>query len=101
MFRDREEELDRLEAALLEQEEEDEEYEEDEEEYEEYDEEALPDFDAYNADTVDEDLEEFSETVYQGSGKSPLGFLAVLLILVSGLLLGLAWFLLKQGGYLG
>ena len=99
MFRDREEELDRLEAALLEQEEEveeDEEYEEDE-----YEEEALPDFDAYNADVVDEDLEEFSETVYQGSGKSPLGFLAVLLILVSGLLLGLAWFLLKQGGYLG
>ena len=99
MFRDREEELDRLEAALLEQEEEveeDEEYEE-----EEYEEEALPDFDAYNADVVDEDLEEFSETVYQGSGKSPLGFLAVLLILVSGLLLGLAWFLLKQGGYLG
>ena len=99
MFRDREEELVRLEAALLEQEEEveeDEEYEE-----EEYEEEALPDFDAYNADVVDEDLEEFSETVYQGSGKSPLGFLAVLLILVSGLLLGLAWFLLKQGGYLG
>ena len=99
MFRDREEELDRLEAALLEQEEEveeDEEYEE-----EEYEEDALPDFDAYNADVVDEDLEEFSETVYQGSGKSPLGFLAVLLILVSGLLLGLAWFLLKQGGYLG
>lgn len=104
MFRDREEELDRLEAALLESEEEEACASEEEEELpedEEYEEAYLPDFDAYNNDTTDEDLEEFSEAVYEGRKRSPLGALAVLLVLLCAVLLALAWWLLKTGGFLG
>ena len=102
MFRDREEELGRLEAALQEAEEEedlpeDEEYEEDDEEEED----DLPDFDAYNSDVTDEDLEEFSDTVYEGSRKSRLGLLAFMLAVLCVVLLALAFCLLKYGGYLG
>lgn len=103
MFRDRDEELDRLEAALQEAEEEedfseDEEY---EEEYEEEEESNLPDFDAYNSDITDDDLEEYSEEVYEGRKKSRLGLLAFLLVVLCMVLSVLAWCLLKYGGYLG
>ena len=101
MFRDRDEELNRLEAAL--QENEEEEAFSEEEEYEEDDEEVsdLPDFKAYNSDITDEDLEEFSESVYEGSKKSHLGLLAFMLAVLSIVLLALAWCLMKYGGYLG
>ena len=102
MFRDRKEELDRLEAALLDADNED--TAPDEEEFFEEEEEAdapLPDFDAYNSDVTDEDLEEYSETVYDGGRRSPLGALAVVLVLLTGVLLALAWWLLKYGGFLG
>lgn len=98
MFRDRDEELNRLESALQESEEdvsgECEEEEEDEEE-------DLPDFDAYNSDMTDGDLEEFSEAVYEGSKKSNLGLLAFMLIVLCVVLLALAWCLMKYGGFLG
>lgn len=104
MFRDRDEELDRLEAALQEAEEEEEFSEE--EEYEEEDDEEdveddLPDFDAYNSDVTDEDLEEFSDAVYEGGKKSRLGLLAFMLAMLCILLFALALCLLKYGGYLG
>ena len=105
MFRDRDEELDRLEAALQEAEEEEdfseeEEYEEDCEEdcEEEFD---LPDFDAYNSDITNGDLEEYAEEVYEGRKKSRLGLLAFLLVVLCIVLAILAWCLLKYGGYLG
>lgn len=101
MFRDRDEELDRLEAALQEEDEE-EEYEDEDEEYEEEEEEStLPDFDAYNSDITDDDLEEFSEAVYEGRKKSRLGLLAFILVVLCLVLFALAWCLLKYGGYLG
>ena len=101
MFRDRDEELDRLEAALQEAEEEEafseeEEYEEDCEE-----ESDLPDFDAYNSDITNGDLEEYAEEVYEGRKKSRLGLLAFLLVVLCIVLAILAWCLLKYGGYLG
>ena len=85
MFRDTAEELARLQAELLAEEEtpadaidEDASYEEDfyeEEEYPTYTE----GYRAYNTDTTDEDLEEYSETVRKG--KSSRGLLVVALIL--------------------
>ena len=95
MFRDRKEELDRLEAALQASEEECSQ----EEAFSE--EETLPDFDAYNSDLTDEDLEEYSEAVYEGSRPKGLGLLAFLLAALSVVLLALAWWLLKYGGFLG
>jgi len=105
MFRDRDEELDRLEAALQEEDDEEayeEEYEDEEyEEDEDQEEAALPDFDAYNSDVTDDDLEEFSEAVYEGRRKSHLGLLAFMLVVLCLVLFALAWCLLKYGGYLG
>ena len=101
MFRDRDEELDRLEAALQEAEEE-EDFSEEEEYEEDCEEESdLPDFDAYNSDITDDDLEEYSEEVYEGRKKSRLGLLAFLLVVLCIVLAILAWCLLKYGGYLG
>ena len=102
MFRDRKEELDRLEAALLESDEEAETLTEDEEFLDEEEaEQPLPDFDAYNSDVTDEDLEAYSETVYEGGSRNRLGLLAVALALLSVVLFVLAWWLLKYGGFLG
>lgn len=84
MFRDTAEELARLQAELLAEEEpaadptdEEEPYEEDlyQEDYPTYTE----GYRVYNTDTTDEDLEEYSETVRQG--KSSRGLLVVALIL--------------------
>ena len=100
MFRDRDEELNRLEAAL--QDDGDEELPEEEyEEEEDGEEDTLPDFDAYNSDITDDDLEEFSEAVYEGNQKRRLGLLAFMLAAVCVALATLAWCLLKYGGYLG
>ena len=100
MFRDRDEELNRLEAAL--QDDGDEELPEEEyEEEEDQEEDTLPDFDAYNSDITDDDLEEFSEAVYEGSQKRRLGLLAFMLAVVCIVLAALAICLLKYGGYLG
>ncbi len=54
---------------------------------------------AYNSDTTDEDLEEYSQQVHEGkrSGGGVLAVLLVLILLLSGVLLFVAW----QKGYLG
>jgi len=62
VFRDREKELDRLNRQLLEEEETEAEYEE-EEDGEETEETEQPDYDAYNGDAADVDLEEYSHRV--------------------------------------
>lgn len=108
MFRDRDEELNRLEEALRDADEEEEtltdeeEYFDEDEEYDAYEEEMpLPKFRAYNSDTTDMNLEKYSKTVYKAGKGSGLGLLAFLLILLSILLFVLAWWLLKYGGFLG
>ena len=84
MFRDRDKALDALQKQLLQ--EDDELQPEDNEEYEDASQEA-PDVDAYNTDTTDTDLEEYSAAVYtpRRSGGCVLWFVlltaAVLLIL--------------------
>lgn len=93
MFHDREEELSRLEEALLEQEdspeEEIEEIEEIEEEFDEFEEEELPpveeDFTAYSNLSSDVDLEDYSEEVLGGK-KDPISGLAVFFLVVTTLL---------------
>ncbi len=55
---------------------------------------------AYNSDTADEDLEEYSQQVYEGRKSGRGGTLAVILILIlllAGVLVFLAW----KKGYLG
>ncbi len=122
MFKDASEELERLQAELLAEEEPEEEYEE-EETYEEdpwlY-EDTAPEGDpviyqnysndygkelrnyasgyrAYNSDITDEDLEDYSEQVRQGRGSgSFLGVLAILLVLALLAVL-LAWWLYERG----
>lgn len=92
MFRDASEELARLEAELLAEEEdtpelplpEEEEYFDDyEDDYDDYEEEDYPvythGYQAYNTDVSDEDLETYSETVREG--KSSRGLLVTALIL--------------------
>ena len=125
MFRDKEEELQRLEQLLAEAEEEDQD-ESDEEEYEEdfddedfdeeeFDEEELirefsDDTDAtalftshrdirvYNSDKTDVDIEKYSDDVFSGSRPPVLPWVFAALTAVVLLMLYLA---LKQGGYLG
>lgn len=124
MFRDKEEELQRLEQLLAEAEEEDqdefdeEEYEEDfddEDFEEEFDEEELirefsgdtdatelftshRDIRVYNSDKSDVNLEKFSDDVFSGGRRPVLPWVFAALTVVVLLVLYLA---LKQGGYLG
>ena len=105
MFRDREEELQRLEEELLAAEEEPEEYEEelDEEEYEEYEEAEdevvsapVRGYKVYNSDRCDVNLEQFSKDVERGRRG---GCLAGLFALLTAVFVLLLYLYLKQGGY--
>lgn len=88
MFRDKEEELRRLEEALLE---------------DDTPEEEMPApqqaYAAYNNDDCDVDLEEYSQEVYE-KPKSPYGLWAFLLLLMTALLCLLGYCILRYGGYL-
>ena len=107
MFRDREQELERLKRQLLEEDED--EYEEDEDEYEEdeeedeeeedEEEEAFPDCPVYNTDAADVDLEEYSDAVYEEPRRS-WGLVAAVLLLTAAVLLLLAYLLANRGGLL-
>ena len=133
MFKDKEEALRRLEAELLQEEEEQEESEAweeedweedpeeawdgdpDEEEEEDQDEEdeedgpyeapahryRVPHGRAYNADRVDEDLEEFSEKIYNADKRSRGRWIAAgVLIVLAAVLLVLAFLAARYGGSL-
>lgn len=102
MFKDNQEELARLEQALLEEEEEL--YEDDLLEEEDLYEDDLPEetpcrdytgrYKIYNADNCDGDLEEYSDRVYEGrSGVSGLTITA--LLLSCGILGVMVWILLR------
>ena len=103
MFRDQKEELQRLQEALLQEEEdadrewEEEDWEEEEEDPEEWEEdwqEQEPaNYRAYNSDRLDTDLEDFSREVYE-SKKSTVGrwLAAGLLLILAAILLALAFF---------
>ena len=93
MFRDKNEELKRLEDALLEQDAE-------EESYPEEAEEEIPDFEAYNSDITDTDLEEFSnEVLYPPKKKSSMGFFSGLLIFLTIVFFALIGYMLLKGGF--
>ena len=102
MFNDREKALQELEQQLLEEEEECEEA-QDEEWDEEEEEESVRtprvpfDFDAYNTDVSDTDLEDYSEEVYSCKRKTGC---SVWLLLLAALILAIAYFLAKREGLL-
>lgn len=115
MFRDKDQELERLTQALLEEEDEDpeEEYEDLEEEYEDFEDESdldeedweeelyvhPRDYRAYNTDITDTDLDAYSEEVHRGKrGLSGLAILAWLLTM--GIALVFMYLFLRYGGWL-
>ena len=118
MFRDKDEELRRLEALLTEEEEDEqllaeEAAEEDiadrEPEQPEADEEYDIDrffmeqtqvFSAYNTDRTDTDLEELSQQVWEGTPKSSSGLVALACVLATGILLVILYLVLRYGGLL-
>ena len=110
MFRDASEELERLQAELLAEEESENSQEppEDQEKYEEFEDYDEPEsyqnyangYNAYNTDISDEDLEEYSEDVRSG-GKSRGGCcLAVIACLLCLMLAGVVLFIAYIKGYL-
>lgn len=107
MFRDRDEELERLNRQLLEEEnekncEEEEEYEDSGEYEDEYEEESdpQPDYNAYNADSTDVDLEEFCCQLDESPRKPTARFVAVFFFLGAIVLLVLAFLLAHHRGLL-
>ena len=93
MFRDKKEELKRLEDALLQPETEYEPIPQDPEE-------EIPDFEAYNTDLTDTDLEEFSnEVLYPPEKRSSLGFFTGLLIFLTIAFCALVGYMLFKGGF--
>lgn len=104
MFRDKDEELARLEEELLEKEEPEEEEElapedpdEESEAYVNY----ANNYKAYNADKADLDLEEFSEEVYTPTPHRHMGLLTAIMLLLAGILLVLGWWLVRYMGVIG
>ena len=113
MFKDTKKEMERLEAELLAQEEPEEELEE-EEDWEEDEDALLRDDDdigedtvyrnfsnhyrAYNSDRADWDPEELSEELNRPKKSGVWGLCAVVLLLVAGIFLLLAWWLLQRNG---
>lgn len=96
MRKDQQEELRRLEEALLEADDREDPEEEADQWLEEFYRQPAEEFDVYNTDDTDVELEEFSETVHQGRQKGGcLVPLIVLLTVVLCLLVGLL--LWKQG----
>lgn len=110
MFRDKDEALARLEEELLEEDaptpeepeaEEEETFLEapsgDTAEYKNF----ANNYNAYNADHTDLDLEEFSEEIYASSAPRHAGLLATVFLLLAGILLVLGWWLLRYLGVIG
>ena len=92
MFRDRERALNQLQAQLLE---EDDLPEDGETVYDD----APQDVHAYNTDTTDADLEDYSDAVYQAPRRRG-GCILWFVLLTATVLLVISWFLAKQGGLL-
>lgn len=123
MFQDQKEELNRLESALLEQEESveeqpqeeeeaffddsfeledfEEEPEEDEEEILSFDPEETRHFKAYSNHKCDVDLEEFSQDVAYGKKEKGMGFLVALFVFLTLAICACLFLFLKDGGFLG
>lgn len=111
MFRDRKEELARLEEELLEEEIPEIEEEEEEEEFFEEpsgDTSAYHNFannygnvHAYNSDTTDVDLEEFSQEVQEPAQPRQTGLLLVAMLLLFGIFCVLGWWFLRYRGIIG
>ena len=106
MFRDREEALQKLQKQLLEDEEDLPREEWDEEEAD--DEDDLPqevyddyaeDVHIYNSDSIDADLDEYSQEVY-AEPRRRSGCALWFILATAGILLALSYFLAKQGGLL-
>ena len=110
MFRDKDEELRRLEQELLEEEEADAlpEDEEDFDDYDEEDEDPAQDltphrgsYRAYNTDTADDDLEDYSEQVLLGrSGRRIRMLCAVAICLILAICAVFGWCVLRYKGVL-
>ncbi len=126
MFRDAQEELERLQAQLLEETEEEEIVSEETDFLEEEDFDALlydtdqgenPEvyenysndygrslrnyatgYRAYNADTTDTDLDAFSEEVFEGKKAASYGWLWALLGLMAAAIIGILWCFISMGG---
>lgn len=118
MFRDKEEELQRLQAQLLEEEPEEEEF-DFSEDLEDFSDEEYPEdtgvyqnfsndygrqlrnyasgYKAYNADKTDTDMDRFSEDVRNARTRSGFGWLLPLLVAL-GILGAALWLYLKGGG---
>ena len=100
MFRDKDEELARLEEELLEkdtpQEVSEEDSDDEEEEYESFDGRLR----AYNGDAADVDLEDFSDAVYTPTHNRHTGLFALLFLLLCGIFCVLAWWILRYKGVL-
>ena len=107
MFKDTKKALERLEAELLAQEEEyEEEWEEDEDPSEDQEEPAelyrnfSNHYRAYNTDRTDWDPEELGEALESRPKSGIWGLCAVVLLLVAGVFLLLAWLVQRNGGFL-
>lgn len=95
MFKDKDQELRRLEDALWEQEEADL-----PEAPEEYGPAEAGDYYAYNADQADVDLDSYSEEVWQAPKPRFTGLITLACILSAAILLILLYLFLRFGGYL-
>lgn len=99
MFRDQKEALERLEAALLDSEDAEETA---SQEADDTFEEAVPEFDAYNTDVTDEDLDALSDALLEPEPeRSSLGLIAAVIVLLTAIICVLVWFVLHYGGFLG
>lgn len=98
MFRDREKALQKLQEQLLEEERDLPQEEPDEDDETVYAD-AAQDVRAYNTDSTDENLEDYSDTVYEASRRRG-GCLLWFALLTAGVLLAISFLLAKQGGLL-
>ena len=96
MFRDKDEELARLEEELLEQDKGEEAPDDEEEAYEP----PVHNVRAYNGDAAVVDLEEFSDAVYTPTHNKHTGLFALLFLLLCGIFCVLAWWILRYKGVL-
>lgn len=97
MFRDKDEELARLEELLTQDNDGNAPVDEEEEEYEP----PVQNLRAYNGDTADVDLEEFSDAVYTPTHNKHTGLFALLFLLLCGIFCVLAWWILRYKGVIG
>ena len=95
MFQDKNEELARLQQALMEVEPDEEEWEDTEEEWGD-----IPNYDdrVYNADKCDEDLEDYAQQVLEDRKGGVSGLIITALLLTCGILGVMVWFLLRYWG---